>query len=53
MEILGPPKVEVVSVGMGITPELPAWHWCLGGGLARRVAGKTLDCNSTWKEVMP
>ena len=52
LEILGPPKVEAVSVGMGIMPELPAWHWCLGEGLAQRVAGKTLDCDSTWQEVM-
>lgn len=30
MEILGPPKAGAVSVGVGVTPELPAWHWCLG-----------------------
>lgn len=50
MEILGPPKAGAVSVGVGIMPKLPAWHWCLGEGLTQRPAGKTQDWDSTWQE---
>lgn len=38
MEILGPSRAGAVSVGVGTMPELPAWHWCLGEGLAPRPA---------------
>lgn len=50
MEILGPPRAGAVSVGMGIMPEWPAWHWCLGEGLAQRPAGKTQDWGSAWQD---
>lgn len=36
MEVLDPAKARVVSVGVGIMPKLPAWHWSLGEGLAQR-----------------
>lgn len=49
MEFLDPPKAGAVSLDVGIAPELPAWHSCLGKG-TQRPAGKTPDWASTWQE---
>lgn len=43
MDIPGPSRAGAMSVGVGTMPELPAWHWGLGEGLAWRPAGKAQD----------